>query len=367
MIRSIGFLLASPRGVILSPGSLLFVASFLLGVWTLADHLGEAAREILKGLPWLQEWPGRLGAGKRESEVNLQCAAGHLRSIEELLESGQLPAKEDWLRLKSLEEPWGALCGDGVAELRSRGAPLLPTLKRLRSLAVTQREILLEGRSRTATAYAQAWACTGLVPAVGVFLESVLPNVSEHGLIWWSGVCVGTALGLGGAFWISRLADAARWGGLPASCRSWVLEAPVAGERILSLIRSGDPPDLAWTRAMSGLGRRAPELVEMWGAGLFAEGRQPRANPAELSYFRLGISMKRALQAGLLEGRGASERLETALDSVRVDFLASVHRETALLSTRALQPLFLFCAPAVIGLIGIGLGLCWKDALGVGW
>lgn len=320
--------------------------------------------------PLLREWPGRLGGG-RGGELPLKEAETRLRGLEDLLATGQSPTLADWQGLATLGVPWGGLCGEGLAELRARGAPLLPSLKRLRALAAAQRETLLDGRARTATAFAQAWACIVLVPGVACFLAHALPALATRAFLWWAVTIGATLLSACGATWIARLAETARWGGLAPGRRNWALEAPVAGERVLALLRAGEPPDLAWARALADLGTRAPELVVLWGAGLFLEGMPshmlPRASEAEAAFARLGLSMKRALQNGALAGRAASEHLEAALDALRVEFSARVQREVGLLGTRALTPLFAFCAPAVIGLFALALYLSWASAWEGGW
>ena len=98
---------------------------------------------------------------------NLQRIVSLLLEFEETLMAGLVPSAERWACLSALEEPWRTLSVDSLKELRDCGGALLPTLKRLRELAEAHRVALEEARARASQGFAQALACSLLVPLLG--------------------------------------------------------------------------------------------------------------------------------------------------------------------------------------------------------
>lgn len=300
------------------------------------------------------------GHGEREG---LQRVAFLFREIEETLGAGLIPEEEKWMQVQWLPPPWGGLASSSLQDLRSSGGALLPTLQRLRVLAENHRTALLDARARSSQATAQALGCAGLVPVFGSILYFLLPGVEEFPRTWIAGCSMALLASGAGAIWLFSMAEAARWGGLRPQERSWMLAAQCGGERFLSLVRSGCPPDLAWTRSCEYLSQHAPGLVGKWGFSLWAPHRQSDKNlrPGALcTLIQLGDGLKRAVQQSLMEGRPCLDRVSTALEAMRADFRAHVERELSLLGTRALKPLFFFVAPSLMGLIALSLFLCWK-------
>lgn len=302
---------------------------------------------------------------RERSELARVVAA--LLELEETLEAGLVPGAAAWDRVRTLAPPWGPLAWESLSELRSGGGAILPTLRRIRALAQEQAAALAEARAKSSQALAQALVCLLLTPAFGATLYTLLPGVEAHPWIWM--LCCAGALGLGaiGAAWVLSLARAARWAGIEASRREWILAAHCAGERFLSLIRCGNPPDLAWSRMTEVLGREAPGLAARWGYAVFSaipESGREDAFSAEHALAQAGQSIRSAIQASLMEGRPCSERVETVLHSLRQELRALVERELQLLGTRALKPLFLCVAPALFGLLAAGIALSWTELLG---
>lgn len=310
-------------------------------------------------------------AGVARERAALKRVIALLHELEDTLAAGILPASSRWDALRGLPRPWGPLASESLAELRARGSSLLPTLKRLRALASAHESALAEARAKSAQALAQAFFCSLLVPVFGSALYFLLPSVEERATLW-AALCVGAvALAGAGALWMLRLAEAARWGGVPASARPWALAAQCAGERFLSLVRSGNPPDLAWARAHALLQAEAPGLAAIWGASVWssAEGDAgPGAgaqSPASLRPLaEAGAGLRKAVQTSLMEGRPCTERAEAALEALRQDLRAAAERELQLLGPRSLQPLFACVAPALFGLLGAGLWLSWEGVAG---
>lgn len=70
-----------------------------------------------------------------------------------------------------------------------------------------------------------------------------------------------------------------------------------------------------------------------------------------------GDELRSHLQRSVMEGRPCTERVESALAAIRLEWGARVERELQLLATRALKPLFLLVAPALFGLLALGLAV----------
>ena len=157
--------------------------------------------------------------------------------------------------------------------------------------------------------------------------------------------------------------EQARWAGLPASQRAWIFASQCAGERFLALVRAGNPADIAWSRAGELLRVEAPALALAWGPSVWKEkpaASTPCRPAAAQALVEAGDSLRKAVQVSLMEGRPCLERVEAALEALRHEIKALVERELSLLTTRALQPLFLFVAPPILGLLAYGLYLSWE-------
>ena len=286
------------------------------------------------------------------------------REIEETLAAGLVPHSDRWDSLRNIAEPWGTLATDSLLKLRAAGGSLLPTLKRLRALAEDQSLALKDAKAKSAQAFAQAIACASLVPILGWGLYAIIPAIEEHSHEWT--LACGGALVLSGtgSLWLLKLAEAARWGGLAPSRRSWILAAQCAGERFLALIRCGTPPDLAWSQMTEPLLRTTFELGTAWGPNVWQSSRSGKNSKMDQTILDAGYSIKKAIQVSLMEGRPCTERVEAALLALQQEMRAHIERELNLLSTRALKPLFVCVAPALLGLLFYGLWLTAQESLG---
>ena len=311
-----------------------------------------------------------MGFGRSQNE--LQTVSNVLREIEETLLGGMIPSQERWGLLQKLPSPWGRLASDSLNELRSTGGSLIPTLRRLRDLAEAQIVALSDARARSSQASGQALACSMLVPALGTALYFLLPTVREHVKVWIFACCLAIILTGIGALWLLHLAEVARWGGLAVKNRSWVLSSQCAGERFLALLRTGTPPDLAWTGALELLANDCQELALAWGYSIWdSAGKTLQEEiflrvqgPAEKAILGAGNSIKKSIQVSTMEGRPCIERIETVLKALRQEIKSLVERELGLLATRALKPLFICVAPSLFGLLTFGLWLAAGDVVG---
>ena len=310
------------------------------------------------------------GFGIGHQKARLTRVIKLLQELEETLATGLVPAQERWDALNGLPPPWGILSFESIRELRSSGGTLVPTLKRIRALAEEHQNSLGQARAKASQAMSQALVCTLLVPIFGSLLYVLLPGVQTHPIGWGGACLVALATASLGALWLLKMSEAARWGGLRSQFRPWVLAAQCGGERFLALVRSGSPPDLAWSRTCELLRSEVPQLASHWGAAVWSEGVTFRGRgEGERILIETGTAIRKSVQISVMEGRPCAERVEGALLSLRQDFQAQVERELSLLGIRALKPLFTCVAPALLGLLGAGLWLSWAEAFATpgGW
>ncbi len=278
--------------------------------------------------------------------------------------AGLVPDPRRWAQLKKLEKPWGRLASESLEDLRSSGGALLPTLHRLRALAEDHGVALEDAQAKTAQALVQSLVCAFLVPFVGVVLYLLLPAIQQNSKLW--GLACAGALGwmAQGVFWMLRVAESARWGGLTPVHRTWVLSSLCAGERLLALVRLGMPPDLAWTRASEFLANETPDLAQAWGCSVWETPQVQFFGRAEEIIVVAGHSIRKAALVALMEGRPCLERVEAVLRGLRVSMKTQVERELSLVGTHALKPLFLCIAPSILGLLFFALWLTGVDSIG---
>lgn len=322
-----------------------------MGLNLLFSDFSGGVLEGIAGLLW----------GVRREQVTLKKAILLLHELEETLSVGLVPTPERWQAMKELSRPWGPLSYESLIDLRNRGASLLPTMKRLRTLAADHLASLSDARARSAQALAQAGACGVLVPVFGTILYFLLPGLSERGLAWVSACGLAMISSAIAMLWLFNLAEGARWGGLTGAARAWVLASYCAGERFLALIRAGNPADISWSRAVELLGKEAPGLALEWGQSVWDQKPVKQREPAQAILIQAGADLRKAVQVSLMEGRPCLDRVEAVLSGLKSEMRAQVDRELSLLATRALKPLFICVAPALLGLLAFGLLICWQQ------
>lgn len=293
-------------------------------------------------------------------ERETRQAAQRLLRLQECLEAGVVPDRNEWSQFETLGAPWGNVAGRAVQDLRARGASVLPTLRRLRALADEMLEFNAESRTKSGGALAQAVTLACLVPALALALWALVEEIQSIGLAWWVAVtfaCVGAGAG---AAWIVRLAERAQWLGLKRQDRDLVLASQVLAERLLALIRCGHAPDVAWTETLAGADVFADRLGALWGHGFWNDkiARTENVTGQGLRQIAdLGLALRRAIQVAVMDGHPATERIESLLAGFRRDFRGAVGRELAALPNRALKPLFVCVMPSVAVLLVAGFGL----------
>src|SRR3990167_5842588 len=116
-------------------------------LWILASICAcLGVRQISVALP-----RSRAGAALRPDGV-----VAALHGLQESIEAGVVPPGEAWDGLEGLPAPWGRLCSESVRGLRAGGAPVLPTLRRLRAAAESARDRESRSRARASQSLGQA-------------------------------------------------------------------------------------------------------------------------------------------------------------------------------------------------------------------
>lgn len=285
-----------------------------------------------------------------------------LRDLREKLESGFLPENKEWEFLKRIEPPWGYLCFENLSELRQGGIPVVPTLVRFEKMLSEQRKADQDARSKSAQAWGQAAVCGAVVPLIALALYFLVPGLNEMGGSWLllSGFAV--LLDAFAMLWMITLAESARWAGLRPDRRDWWVSAICFSERLLGSLRSGTPADLAWSKAVPHLRQQSQDLALFWGADIWSEPAHAnvRFETSERALINHGSRIRKAIQISVYEGRGCSERIEAAIESLRLELTSEVDRQLQLLPTQALKPLFFCVAPSILMLLVFAFGLTWE-------
>ncbi len=320
-----------------------------LGLWVLQRSwvdLTPFLERIFSGWKW--------GEQARE----LRSAASVLKTLGETLEGGIVPEQKDWDRLRGFPAPWGVLIATGIRDLRESGSAVLPTLKRMEETLLAQADGLMEARARTTQAFSQALTGMGLVPLFGFALYEMMPGIGSGGSGFLLLIAGGSVYASFSAVWILNLAEEARYGGLPFTQRQWLLSAPAALERMLSLVSGGLPPDLAWRKQHEELAFRDPSLASLWGAEVWqSETHDSVAGDETVSglVIRVGREVKKSIQLALLEGRSCLDRIESISKSHQQEVRLKIRERLEALPNRCLLPLFLFVLPPVFVLLAAAL------------
>jgi len=298
------------------------------------------------------------------AEISRLCRTrDSLHHFEETLASGCLPDDQDWKSLKSQPAPWGVLITDSLVRLRSQGASLIPTLRRFRELVASHEKNLRQGQARASQALAQAMVCAFMIPLFSSVLYLMVPGVDEKRSFWFVLSFLACVWGGCASLWMLSMSEVARWGGLKKSEQPWVLEALSFSERLLASLKAGSAPDHAWSESTMML---SSGLVCLWGADIWQESSEGACSLSGPKNFResiltLGSRLRSAIQVSLMDGTPAEDRLVSVADSFKVEMAAFQERELSLLPARAMKPLFLCVAPAVLSLLVTALVLSFQS------
>jgi hypothetical protein len=296
----------------------------------------------------------------------LRGAAILVKHLEDMLGSGVVPSESDWRKIDSFPSPWGQVLNSSLKDLRDQGAPVIPTLSRMRKTLQDEVEALLESRMKSAQARAQAWLSLALIPLFAVALYLTLPGVRESGVPFLFVVMISFLLSSFSFLWILSLSDQARFGNVRRAHRSWFVMIQASMERILALISSGRPPDLAWRMALSELYQSDPSLAKLWGAQIWdpiEDMEFKSVSECERLMVGLGVELRRSIQTSLIDGRGCLDRLESIHRACSLELRSKVQHELSLLPNRCLAPLFIFAFPSVILLLTGSLWFSFQEVI----
>lgn len=278
----------------------------------------------------------------------------HLKLIQEMLESGLVPGPEVWDRIRNFPKPWGEILFSSLAELRNQGAPVLPSLVRMQKTLDEQVEFIQEAKVKSSQAFGQAILGLVLVPLFSGTLYLLLPGVREEASTFlmlsliaflWSSIAF---------VWMMSMSDRARFGNMRAEGRKWWVSVNSTLERILALISTGLPADLAWRQAMEELSLVDYALVKEWKLQVWDPDfslSSLRENECERLILNVGIEVRRSIQSSLIEGRPCMDRIESIQKSFLLDLRSKVSKELNLLPQRCMKPLFLCVLPSVFLLL----------------
>lgn len=309
-------------------------------LWTLCVAFGIAGMASLKPTVFqlVDFWSLSRPRGELSNLLN------QLLTLQETLEAGWVPQPLAWKALAEAAPPWGPQSAALLESLRARGASVVPAIARLREAVRSELEYLHEARVGSSQALAQALVCGGVGPMLGGVLYLTLDTLERVGGVWWSLVAAAAVVGIAAARWIVAMADRARRAGRSAHEEGLRVQAVLALEKMIALIRSGLPPDLAWSQALACPGS-AP-LAELWGGAFWTGGGASRSVLEEC-----GQAVRRAIQVSTMQGQSCLERLEALQREAATEARAAVKRELALLPGRALRPLFVLVLPSVLALL----------------
>ena len=298
--------------------------------------------------------------------LKLKRAIHHLHFLQEQLESGLVPETHAWAELKTFPAPWGLLIYQSVMELRNQGAAVLPTLSRMRRTLEEQIELIQESKAKSAQALGQAVAGMIMIPLFAAVLYFLLPGMEENQKEFMMTFIFSLFLGSLSFVWMLSMIDQARFGNLKREKRFWLVSVNASLERLMALISTGLPPDLAWKKMYEELAIQDRALALEWKSqiwdGDLSTGFQT-GNECEILVINLGIEVKRSIQTSLIEGRGCLERIESIHRTFIVELRMKIERELNLLPNRCLKPLFVCILPAVFILLLVSISLSFQSQL----
>ncbi len=282
--------------------------------------------------------------------IALRAATDQLKLLQEMLESGLVPGPEEWNKVKLFPKPWGEILFASLSELRAQGAAVLPSLHRMQKTLDEQVEFIQEAKVKSSQAFGQAILGIVLVPIFSLVLYLLMPGIDQSTQAFillsliaflWSSIAF---------IWMMSMSDRARYGNMRTQNRRWLVSVNSTIERILALISTGLPPDLAWRKAMEELSLYDLELVKEWKLQVwdadFAPGVR-RDNECERLILGVGIEIRKSIQTSLIEGRPCMDRIESIQQAFLLDLRARVSKELNLLPQRCLKPLFICVLPSV--------------------
>ena len=292
--------------------------------------------------------------GQSQLVRQLRHSVLHLKLLQEMLESGMVPELELWQQVENFPAPFGLSLSRSLTELRQQGGAVLPTLLRMQKTLEEQTEIIYEGKIKSAQAFGQALLGLVLVPIFGLALYALLPELAQAKNEFFLLSLFAFLLSIVAWVWMISMVEQARFGNLRVENRSWLITVNLALERLLALIVTGAPPDLAWQKMMEELVLQDAVLAREWKSQIWDPDFSVQTSSpidSERLVLQLGTELRRNIQTSLIEGRSCLDRIEALHRAFLLDLKMQIGRELALLPNRCLKPLFLLVLPSVMVLL----------------
>ena len=286
----------------------------------------------------------RLHRGRVSPEKYLSSFLDRLVSIRDSLKAGVFPGIEAFDRWGSGIPVEFVFPAQVIVDLRSQGAPILPSLERLIQSIGFQLETLRQCQVRSAPAKAQALLMVAMIPMLSVVLVFMFPQIQSQFVVWT--LITGLSLGISavGMFWIWKMIQKALRAG--QSIENWQqIQSFISWmNSVESEVLRGVSADLAWSHSY----QRVMSSTQIMGihSQVWDEHK-----PENSDIRSAVISFQKSIQLSLMEGRPCLERLSTTIFDFREKVRSQVMRELEILPTRILMPLFLTLAPAVLFLL----------------
>ena len=319
-------------------------------LWTLT-YLGIALGASELRPAWVRL---KIYLTENKSILELREAIYHLKLLQEMLETGSLPEKEEWEKIKQFPKPWGEVLSQSILDLKDQGAPVLPTLSRIQKILEEQIDFILDAKVKSSQAFGQAIVGIVIVPLFSLVLYFMMPGISGSPRSFFLLVLFSILLSVSAFLWMLSMVENARFGNLRPDKRRWLVNVHSTLERILALISTGSPPDLAWKKSMEELSISDLALVSVWKLQVWdTDFKVPATvdHESERLILNVGQEVRKSIQTSLMEGRPCIDRIESIHRAFQVDLRALISRELNLLPNRCLKPLFIFIMPAVLILL----------------
>jgi hypothetical protein len=182
-------------------------------------------------------------------------------------------------------------------------------------------------------------------------LYALLPGIEENTEAFFLLCLFCLFLSSISTIWMISMVTEARFGGLPSEKRKWLVTVNSTLERILALISTGMPPDLAWRKSIEELALTDRTLAQAWKAQVWDPDFSISStihNESERLMIGMGIEVRKTIQTSLIEGRACLDRLDSIHRAFLTDLKMKIGKELALLPNRCLKPLFIFVLPSVM-------------------
>lgn len=293
----------------------------------------------------------------QEKNKNL-LVLGWIKKIKISLESGVVPSEDEWMIIEDYQHSFSKRILMIINELRDSGCKILPTLCRFEELLEFQVDLLKNTHVQSSQAISQCIICLFVTPLFSVFLYQIVPFLSGYFWEWCALTSISFFLCFIGFLWIVSLCEKSMWCGLSYSERSYIMEVLVFFEMVISKINSGFCADQSWVEVLEIYKNHLPKFVVFTMSGCH---ESLKIKTLIQSLFK---DAKSSIYYNLMEGKPCVETLVFFAKNFKSEYRALISHQLELLPIRALKPLFICVAPAIILLIIGTVFFSWNSLSG---